>query len=64
MTQIDGTMVSITTLYNVLGVFIDSMPNGNSYEVIMREILRSFGLTMYDYSKKCRYARQSNETLS
>ena len=40
------------------------MPDGSSYEVIKTEIVRSFGLTVYDYLEKFRYSMQSNETIS
>ena len=57
--------VAISALYNSfintkVGTFLDSMPD----EVIKAEILRSFGLTVYDYLEKFRYSRQSSETVS
>ena len=61
--------VAITALYNgfintKVGTFLDSMPDGSSYEVIKAEILRTFGLTVHNYLEKFRYSRQANEIKS
>lgn len=61
--------VAISALHNgfsntKVGVFMDNICSEYNYSQVKELIIRSFGLTIYDYQKKFRNAKLENESVS